>query len=316
MFSRIKITLSLLFLVTVLFSSLLTVSAQSVTAYDLINTVNTLRTSNGLVPYQIDPWLMAYAQEHSDYQAATNTSTHLHSDGLLPQQRGLQENVASGDEEFMTADLVVNVIWADSVHMKTMVGYSTGFIGAGVASDNGKLFLTIDVRPGDDSTTVTTVSPGTTIPIVPLETSIPRADGSIVHVVGYGQTLWSIALVYGVTTDDIRRLNNIADDSTAIYVDQVLLIRLDSQVTANQSGIPPASITLTLMYAIPPFTATPFPTATVTPSTLLASTLTEVPFVPGTVLARNKVLYVGVLLAIYVAVLLAVVKFGFRKYNQ
>jgi hypothetical protein len=43
--------------------------------------------------------------------------------------------------------------------------------------------------------------------------------------VGYGQTLWAIALAYGIRIDQIRAWNNIATDSNDIYAGQKLLVR-------------------------------------------------------------------------------------------
>jgi LysM repeat protein len=50
-------------------------------------------------------------------------------------------------------------------------------------------------------------------------------NGLIIHVVGYGQTLWSIAATYDVPIDEIRQLNGMAGDATIISVGQKLLIR-------------------------------------------------------------------------------------------
>jgi len=210
-------------------------SAQSETPYDLINAVNDLRALHGLQPYEIDPWLMAYAQEHSEYQAAMHMGTHLHSDGTTPLSMGLQENVAGGTPGVVTVAVVVYEIWADWGHRHILTGYATGQIGAGVAlSDDGFVYYTVDIRTGEEL-------PATTAPFVALGTSTPNQDGSVVHVVGYGQTLWGIAVSYGVSVDDIRRLNNIASDSTVIQTGQQMLIRPGAPTTRVPSVETPSS---------------------------------------------------------------------------
>jgi LysM repeat protein len=218
------------------------VHAQNETADDLVNAVNALRALQGLELYQIDPDLMTYAQIHSNYQATIQTSTHLHSDGNLPQEIGLEENVAVGDIGVVTIAVVVYEIWADYGHRNILVGYSTGQIGAGVAfSDNGLVYYTVDVRTGDPNQKVTPVADASE-PIVALVTEIPSNDGSITHKVENGQTLWSIAELYGVTVDEILRLNGITDQDAIINIGQKLLIRA-AQVTATST---PPEVTATV----------------------------------------------------------------------
>ena len=194
-------------------------AAQAQTGYDLVNAVNGLRAAQGLQPYTIDAGLMAYAQEHAEYQAATNTSTHVHSDGTRPFDTGLEENVAAGTGGFMTVDIVVYQIWVDWGHRHVLTGYANGEVGAGVAaSDDGSLYYTLDLRPGEELAS-------TQAPFAGLQTNTPEADGSVVHVVGVGETLWSIAVSYGVTIDDIRQLNNLGAEAVIISPGQKLLIR-------------------------------------------------------------------------------------------
>ena len=218
--------------------------AQSGTAYDLINAVNALRALHALQPYTVDPWLMAYAQEHSEYQAATRTSTHVHSDGTRPLDIGLQENVASGTAGFVTVDAAVYQVWADWGHRHILTGYATGDIGAGVAfSDDGFVYYTVDIRTGEELA-------ATQAPFVGLQTSTPGPDGSTVHVVGYGETLWSIALSYGVSVDDIRAINKIAGDSIVIQPGQQLLIRpADAEAPASVAAPPTAGASATVSIA-------------------------------------------------------------------
>jgi LysM repeat protein len=226
--------------------------AQNETAYDLINTVNALRAAHGLAAYQVDPWLMSFAQEHSDYQAAIQTGTHQHRDGTIPWDIGLQENVASGDAGIMTVAIVVYQIWVDWGHLHPMIGYLTGEIGAGIAlGADGQVYYTIDIRPGQ-AVPGDTPEPGATASFVPLLTSTPDESGAIFHVVGTGQTLWSIALSYGLTANDIRQLNGMAPDNTFIYVGQRLLIRPGGSVTPSPSALRSP-------------TSTPLPSATLIP---------------------------------------------------
>lgn len=81
-----------------------------------------------------------------------------------------------------------------------------------------------------DNASLTVGTPG----IVPTE--VPRLvpfvtpqgqqpDGSVVHVVREGDTLNSIAVAYGVTVSEIRRLNNIPADEFVIVPGQRLLIK-------------------------------------------------------------------------------------------
>ncbi len=234
------------------------VSAQTETGYDLVDAVNALRTSQGLEPYTIDPWIMAYAQQHSQYQADTQTSTHLHSDGKNSLSVGLIENVAGGDNGVVTVSIVVNEIWVDWGHLKTMTGYASGEVGAGVAlGANNTIYYTLNVRPGNQTGNATTIAPpaATFIPII---TNTPDSSGSIIHIVEPGETLWGIAVSYGVTMDNIRSLNGMLSDETTVYIGQRLFIQL-APVTSTpmQEAMIPTSTTTP-----PTPTPTPNPTAT------------------------------------------------------
>jgi LysM repeat protein len=295
--------LLILVLVPILFTPSVNSSAQGETASDLINAVNALRAGQGLPPYQVDSGLMKYAQEHSEYMASIHQGTHQHRDGSLPWEIGLQENVASGTG--VTVQVVVNDLWVDEGHRKTMVNFSNGAIGAGIAtSDNGQIYYTIDVRPAGSSKigtaapttartslpgtgtssiplTTGTAVPGTAVPFIPLVTNTPQQDGAIIHIVRAGETLWKIAYSYGVAVDEIRRLNGIAADSIAIYVNQRLLIRPAHAITPTLPGkstqsSPPGALS-------PTSPSAPHPTTTMTPEYSPSPILTFPPTTPSPV---------------------------------
>lgn len=261
------------------------VSAQSISASDLIAAVNALRASRGLESYQVDSSAMAYSQEHADYMASIQTGTHTHSDGSSPWANGYAENVASGSVDFMSLDFVIYTIWADDIHMKTMVGYSSGAIGAGTAiGSDGDIYMVIDVRPGAavSYTVPTSNAPlsGTQQAITPEPTWQPAptdmilADGSLIHTVAYGEALWSIAIKYGVKINEILQWNAMAAGTNTIYVGQQLKIILPVTVTPATST--PAASSTEESETVPTIQATPSATQT------MQSTATRKPTVTPT----------------------------------
>lgn len=252
--------------------------AQSYDPYALIAEVNALRAANGLPELIPDPILMSVSQAHADYMASTGTVTHYSADGSRPFQRSLaagypiagdlslggfhSENIIAGTN--MTPAEAVSRWTGDEPHLNTMISPQYVDIGAGVSIVGNKIYYVIDTsRKSGSAVTAYTPQVVNGTPVVnlnPLVSTIfpstPAADGSVVHQVRPGETLWLIAITYGVKIDEILALNNLPKDSP-IYPKQELIIKKAL--------------------------ATPSPTAgaTSTPlATKLASTPTMTPVVP------------------------------------
>ena len=274
-----------LFLAALILSALFppAARAQSESGYDIITQVNALRAAQGLEAYTVDSGLMAYAQQHSQYQADTQNSTHQHSDGSYAWGIGLNENIAVGSAGFMSPYIAVYQIWQDWVHLEPMIGYTSGQAGAGVAlGADGNVYYTLNVRAGApvaQSTSVPLQTPlrsQVTAPFVPLITNTPNPEGVIIHIVGPGESLWGIAVSYGVTMDAIRGLNGMAASDTTIYEGQRLVIRKGVQaLSPTPTGAQPTS-------SPPPPSPTPTPTRTPTRAPAPSPTPTAVPSAPLT----------------------------------
>lgn len=57
----------------------------------------------------------------------------------------------------------------------------------------------------------------------PIATPTPGPDGRIIYIVQEGDTLWRISAITGITLDELRRLNNLAEEDVIVPGDQLLL---------------------------------------------------------------------------------------------
>jgi uncharacterized protein YkwD/LysM repeat protein len=229
-------------------------SADEITGYDLINAVNALRAAYGLPLYGINSILMLTAQSQADFMASTGQVTHAGPGGTKLTQRLLAAGYPlSGDlslggfraenitmiAEGMTAESAVDDWMGDALHQNTMLSADLTEVGAGVAVASGRVYLVIDAARPVDAPYV--LPAGTAIvesgpdvptreaPVSAIELSTPNAKGEVIHEVQYGQTLWRLAISYGVKIDDIKQLNGLMDN--LIYPGDRLIIKIEPTQT-------------------------------------------------------------------------------------
>ena len=205
--------------------------ASSGNAYDVIAAVNQVRASNGLAPFQVNGALMAAAQAHSDYQASSGSISHTGSGGSSPGSRAAAagyagsviENIYGG----MNASPQQAVGWwqGDSLHLNTLLSTRHSDAGAGVAASGGVVYYTLDVGSGTGSSSGSTsastpgasgapaAAPATAVAFNPVLISTANPDGSIVHIVQAGQTLWTIAASYKIALPDLLQLNGFTNNT-------------------------------------------------------------------------------------------------------
>jgi uncharacterized protein YkwD/LysM repeat protein len=283
------ISLLAVVLVAVLATQSKLVYAQIGNASDMTGEVNNLRASYGLSPYAVDGSLAAIAQSQSDYQASIRTCTHTRADGSGPVNVSA-ENIGCGANA--SVQFIVYNIWSDDLHLKTMVGCSEGSMGVGLTVVENTAYYTLDVlcrgaitsnlKPiaqaqvsGTAPATVGGITTPTPAEITPVETAAPQPDGSIVHIIQPGQSMWAIANAYGAQIVDLAALNNFDAKNPVIYPGQKIVIRQaftpTISPTITETPIPPTRTTRP--------TYTPWPTRA-TPTATITRTPTPKPLIP------------------------------------
>jgi uncharacterized protein YkwD len=262
------------------------------TAYDIINGVNDVRASYGLPPLEINNNLMAAAQAHSNYQASIGSITHTGEGGSTPSGRAAASGYGGGASISVTENIfggagataVIAVSWwaSDPPHLQTLIG-PYKHIGAGMAVKNGVTYYTLDVGyisgdpgigagspSGSGTGSGTAASPPTGgNGAAPFVVATPREDGSIIHIVGFGQTLWTISILYEITVEELMTFNNLTESSIIYPGDELIIKPPINGPTFTPSGPTltpkPTTPTVTPTPTIPP-TRTPRPTRTLAPT--------------------------------------------------
>lgn len=253
--------------------------SDTITAGDLIAAVNSLRMANGLPALIEDTTLDGTAQWTAQYMAENNLSDHI---GNVA-GRVAAAGFGGGGTVFATENWArfnvgtlsqVMAAWSDAAHMIPMTNPSYTHIGAGTAlGSTGTVYIVhAAYRAGGSSTggntPVTAITPPVSQVMKAVITSTPNPDGAVVHIVEAGQTLWSIAVAYGVHILDIQQMNSLVG-STTIYNGMKLIIKYAPTPTISPS--PTATSvrpTRTATSRVPTKTPTPYytPTATFTPT--------------------------------------------------
>ncbi len=300
---------------------------------EIINAVNNLRLSHGLNALNAHPVLMQVAAEQASALAASEGAVgHERPCGLtLGQELLMRGYPLLGDlsmdgyrsENWVTASTAEDAIsfWlSDDEHTNTMLSPTRSDIGAAVAvSDQIYVVLetALSTSSGQmqyDAYAILTGIPLTqnacigiitqnaeygnlsqySIPVV-VNTALP--GGEVIHEVKYGQTLWSIAIQYGTTIAQIKRLNHLS--SEVISPGQKLIVQQNATQPAPNTATPiPAADRFI-------FTVTPSPTSSPTADSAQAT-----PTSSAQALKENGVVIVAVIISF--SVMLAGLGF-FRK---
>ena len=106
-----------------------------------------------------------------------------------------------------------------------------------------------------DSTVPNAAPPAAPVAQAPAVISTPNPDGSVVHVVQSGDTLFALSLAYNVPVDQIYSLNNLSS-SSLLSIGQKIIMKAGSgtaptATTASQAGANPTAIATAQATAAP-----------------------------------------------------------------
>lgn len=311
-----------------------TATPAAVYPVDIINAVNDLRISQGLPVLAVHQALMDVAAQTANALAATEGAAgHYRPCNLTLGQMLLMRGFALwGDlsqdgyrsEDWVAAGSVEQALsfWQSDVpHLDTMISPHRSHIGAAVAvgdqvymvlitalqTPSGKMQWGADVHLTQAAEVQAACAGGSvqgggsgdlsqySIPVV---RSTARPDGDVIHEVKYGQTLWSIAIDYGTTIEQIKRLNGLTSD--IVVPGWTLLV--------VKGATQPVPTVFPAFEEIKQEFLTPTPWLTSTPS----ATQTAPPVDAGQFVRENSTV-VAALLISFSVLIAAIVGFGRKK---
>jgi hypothetical protein len=219
----------------------------------------------------------------------------------------------------LTAQDAISMWLGDDLHTNTMLSPHRSDIGAAVAvSDQVYVVLETALRTNSGQHQGTAYDILTGIPMtqaacmgwatqnaelgplaqysIPVARSTARPDGDVIHEVMYGQSLWSIAIQYGTTIEQIKRLNNLTDNT--VVQGWTLLVQKGATQPAPLTVSPPSPEVAVRM------PTTPTPWLTVSP-TLSPTASFQIP-----VFVRQNSTVVAALLISFSVLVAGIMGFG------
>ena len=208
--NRFLTMLVILSVFTLVFGAPETTHAQAGAPYQVLAEINGLRAGNGLAPLVENQYLNIAAQNHANWIAETGQGGHIGAGGSTAYDRAVAvgygeglsvrvtENWARGYG--LTAYGCVYDMWVpSSIHLSQMLTTYYYDFGAGVALDSSGMSVYVvkfgrvtSASAPPQPTTNPGGTPGTPVPYIqPVTTVEPNPDGSVIHVVQPGQTLWA-----------------------------------------------------------------------------------------------------------------------------
>ncbi|RJP53129.1 MAG: LysM peptidoglycan-binding domain-containing protein [Anaerolineaceae bacterium] len=310
------------------------------TAGEIIAAVNNLRASRGLNILTTNSILMQVAADQASALAASNGAIgHERPCGMTLGQdllrRGFPLAGALSLDGYRsenwgtayTAEEAIRMWLGDEPHTDTMVDPNRSDIGAAVAvSDQTYVVLETALSTASGQMQYEAAGILTGIPMtvtacygestqyaensllpqysIPVARATALPNGEVIHEVKYGQALWSIAIQYGTTIDDLRRLNNLPA-TPVIYPGQKLIVMKGATQPPPDAALTPTLPAANVAYD---FIVTPIATYTAISTGAPQSPVTTGDFV------RQNGMAIGILIFSFAVLLIGFGILGRRRH--
>lgn len=224
-----------------------------VAAYELISAMNVLRMSNGLPALIENATINAVAQATAQIMADQQLSWHIGDVAGRISAAGY----GAGAKVYATENFAyaaggtidqIMLMWADYDHMRPATTPSYCHVGAGTATDSRGFTYYIlqaayisgvacDSTPPTGGGGTPGQPPAGYGYVTPVEKVDLNEDGNYVHVVKTGQSLWSIAVAYGVTIKEILAWNNLPESYVLWPGDELTIAGPDSRALVTPTPL-------------------------------------------------------------------------------
>ncbi|MCW5875865.1 MAG: LysM peptidoglycan-binding domain-containing protein [Anaerolineales bacterium] len=286
-------------------------------ASEVVALINGYRAELGLPAYAQNAILSQIAQGQADWLISQGmggvSDVHAGPGGSRPIQRAYSAGYGGGKTIFIS-EIVKGGFnetpagalawWKNSPnHNPTMIASTYQEIGAGAATDGSGRWYYVAVTgwvTGTDYTPPAAAAgeapAAPQVVMIPVTMAEPQADGSVVHIVRTGQTLWTIAAVYDVPLEELLELNEMPEWAFVHPGDEILVLPPGSLATSTPT---PGEETETPTPR--PSPSPPSPTVQATAAEATATTIAP-PSASSQAQAANTTVYLvvgGALLSIF-----------------